>query len=116
IFDEEARAMKLNWLPTAIVAVVLAPCSAHATDLRGVLVDYTLTTWNQKDGLPTSTVWAIAQDREGYLWVGTDAGPVRFDGARFVPWEAIGRTPLPKAPVRALMSAADGSMWFGFGD
>src|SRR5262245_51044212 len=107
--------MNLKPLALALATVSLVPIGASATDLHSVLVDCTLTSWNQKDGLPTSTVWALAQDHEGYLWLGTDVGPIRFDGARFVPWETIGATALPKAPVRALLAARDGSIWFGFG-
>jgi hypothetical protein len=32
--------------------------------------------------------WDIAQTRDGYIWLGTDAGLFRFDGMRFVPWRA----------------------------
>jgi signal transduction histidine kinase/ligand-binding sensor domain-containing protein len=87
----------------------------RGADLGRLLVDYTLTSWAQKDGMPSSVVRAIAQDSEGYLWLGTDAGPVRFDGARFSDWEAVGTSPLRKESVRALCAAADGSLWFGFG-
>ena len=41
------------------------------------------------DGVPIGPVYAIAQDAEGYLWLGTTRGVVRFDGARFTPWDAI---------------------------
>src|SRR5690348_18468897 len=102
---------------TALLALLLAGplcvSIAQAIDLNDVLVDYTLTTWGEKDGLPSSVVWAIAQDKEGYLWLGTDEGPVRFDGARFIPWEPLGPTMLPEAPVRAICATHDGSIWFG---
>ena len=71
---------------------------ALGAELRGVFTDYSLTTWGQAEGLPANTIWAIAQTEEGYLWLGTDAGPVRFDGVRFVPWEALGLPPLPAPP------------------
>ena len=81
----------------------------------GCLRDYSLTTWGLAEGLSSSAIWAIVQTEEGYLWLGTDAGPVRFDGVRFVPWEALGLPPLPSVAVRALSSTRDGSVWFGFG-
>lgn len=37
-------------------------------------------------GLPASPVWALAQDRTGFLWVGTEGGLVRFDGREFRAW------------------------------
>src|SRR5215471_12295179 len=39
--------------------------------------------WDMQDGLPDSTVKAIAQTLDGYLWVGTRAGLARFDGVHF---------------------------------
>jgi len=50
---------------------------------------YRVRNWQTDDGLPQNPVWAIAQTADGYLWVGTQQGLVRFDGARFVPLEEI---------------------------
>lgn len=77
--------------------------------------DYTLTSWTQYDGLPAARVWAITQDRDGYIWIGTDAGLVRFDGVEFVAWRDLSDLPLPRREVTALYSARDGSLWVGFG-
>jgi ligand-binding sensor domain-containing protein len=68
------------------------------------------------DGLPSSEVWSVAQDGEGYLWLGTNAGLVRFDGVQFVSWVAFRPAMLPNKPVRALYLSRDGSLWIGFGD
>ena len=85
----------------------------HGAEPNGLLSGYTLTSWATKDGLP-GTVWAIAQTDDGYLWLGTANGLVRFDGVRFVPWVARGATPLPEAGIRALLLAHDGTLWAGF--
>src|SRR5262249_48250652 len=81
-----------------------------------LLTGYSLTSWTHGDGVPLGTVYAIGQDRDGYLWIGSDAGLLRFDGLRFTPWETISETPLPNAPVSALCIAHDGSLWIGFGE
>jgi signal transduction histidine kinase/ligand-binding sensor domain-containing protein len=86
----------------------------RAVDLRDVLTDYTVTSWSRKDGL-TGPVWAIAQDANGFLWLGTDAALVRFDGVRFVTWEGLGGQPLPRLPIRALSVTPSGTLWVGFG-
>jgi ligand-binding sensor domain-containing protein len=78
--------------------------------------DYGLTVWAAEKGQPPGDVFAIAQDAEGYLWLGTPNGLYRFDGARFTPWNAISpATPLPNGPVHALIGAPDGSLWIGLG-
>jgi len=39
--------------------------------------------WGTREGLPQNTVPAIAQTKDGYLWLGTELGLARFDGLRF---------------------------------
>src|SRR5215208_7950133 len=89
------------------------PCRAAATDLPNVLTGYTNTAWSQKDGLPSGTVYALAQEKDGYLWVGTNDGLYRFDGLRFISWDSLGAAPLPHRAVRALLSDQDGGVWVG---
>ena len=100
-------------LTSALVCVPAA--TARAADIRNILVDYTLTSWAQRDGLPSVIIRALAQDRDGYLWLGTDAGPVRFDGARFTTLDAIAASSsLRPESVRSICATRDGSVWFGF--
>src|SRR5688572_1464841 len=68
------------------------------------------TTWTAKDGAPTRLL-ALAQTRDGYLWIGTLAGLVRFDGVRFVPFLPQSGDSLPSGGVRRLLATRDGSLW-----
>ncbi len=70
------------------------------------------------DGLPSSEVQALAQDRAGVLWIGTRAGLARHDGVRIEAWRAGpgGGAALPGHDVRALSALADGRLWIVFGD
>mgnify|MGYP002784905120 CR=1 FL=1 len=86
----------------------------EAVDLRDVLTDYTPTNFGRKDGI-SGPVWAMAQDADGFLWVGTEDGLVRFDGLRFRAWESMNGGTLPRLSVRALHLGPDGSLWVGFG-
>src|SRR4029077_4999404 len=108
------RKVALTLLTLAIVAS-LPDAPVRATDLHNVLTDYVITSWNNKEGLPPGVVWALAQDADGYLWVGNDAGLFRFDGERFVSWNPLSSTAVPSAAVRSLTFARDGSLWIGFG-
>src|SRR5262249_55426932 len=87
-----------------------------AADLRNVLADYSLTSWTQKDGLPSTVIYALAQDNAGYLWLGTEAGLLRFDGVRFVSWDGLAPVPNPRVTIRALSATHDGGVWFGLGE
>lgn len=41
------------------------------------------TQYNTRDGLAASNVYCITQDKDGYIWFGTETGISRFDGTRF---------------------------------
>src|SRR5947209_434771 len=104
-----AAAIAVGLIATALSA------QAEAAEAPRVLADYTLSSWTAKNGLPSKAVSALAQDSEGFLWIGTDAGLVRFDGVRFHVWPQSGATALPAAPVKVLRIFRDHSMWIGFG-
>jgi signal transduction histidine kinase/sugar lactone lactonase YvrE len=97
-----------------VVCTVWSARVSTAVDLRDVLTGYTYTSWSRKDGL-IGPVWAIAQDGNGFLWLGTDAALIRFDGVRFMSWEGLGGQPLPRLPIRALFVTPSGTLWVGFG-
>jgi len=56
---------------------------------------------------------AIAQTTDGYLWIGTQAGLMRFDGVRFVSWQPPEGKELPSSRINSLLGARDGSLWIG---
>ena len=58
------------------------------------------------DGLPSNTVYAVTQDAEGALWIGTRNGLARFDGVCFQNWKEYGR-------VNALTVDKAGRLWVG---
>jgi len=71
--------------------------------------------WSTEDGLPHDSVFSLAQDRSGFLWVGTADGLARFDGYEFVvhrpePGRAGG---LSHRAVRVILPTADGGLWIG---
>ena len=62
--------------------------------------------YSAADGLPSNTVYAIAQDQDGVLWVGTRNGLASFDGSRFRSHKEYGR-------VNALAVDTEGRLWVG---
>ncbi len=73
--------------------------------------DYRIDVWQTSDGLPGNTVTAIQQTQDGYLWIGTLSGLVRFDGVRF---QVFGEaSDLPNTRVLCLLAARDGALWIG---
>jgi signal transduction histidine kinase/ligand-binding sensor domain-containing protein len=100
-------------LLVAAIALIGAPVVLAETQ-HGVLSGYSVTSWTLADGVPIGPINAIAQDADGYLWLGTMRGVVRFDGARFTPWDAIYSTRLPDAEVLALSASRNRTLWVGF--
>jgi signal transduction histidine kinase/ligand-binding sensor domain-containing protein len=69
--------------------------------------------WRNLDGFGLGTIVAIAQTVDGYMWLGTPEGLLRFDGVRSVRWSAPSGTALPDDNIRALLGTSDGALWIG---
>jgi signal transduction histidine kinase/ligand-binding sensor domain-containing protein len=74
---------------------------------------YSLTQWGHRDGLPSTTIYAIAQTPDGFLWLGTADGLIRFDGIRFLQVPLFGNADIRFGKVRALAVGGDGVLWVG---
>src|SRR5215471_20264092 len=63
--------------------MVLSAISASAIDPNRMVSQYLHDSWGTDKGFPSGSVSAIVQTADGYLWVGTDKGLIRFDGLNF---------------------------------
>ncbi|TDR39219.1 signal transduction histidine kinase [Tahibacter aquaticus] len=97
----------------ALLLLVLAD-AAFALNPQWKISQYGHTAWRLEDGLLPASTYPIAQSLDGYLWIGTQAGLVHFDGVRFVPLDpALGE--LPDAFITSLRATRDGALWIGTG-
>ena len=89
--------------------------SPHALALNPALdlSQYAHTAWAYRDGFVQGKVNAIAQTPDGYLWLATQSGVIRFDGVRTVPLPLVPGQQLPSNSVGALLAARDGTLWIG---
>lgn len=69
-------------------------------------------------GLPDTTVTAICQDQDGYLWFGTEGGLARFDGYDFHKYLHDPKDPnsLADSYIRVLLADPSGTIWVGTGE
>ncbi|MBN9631415.1 MAG: hypothetical protein J0I18_12490, partial [Actinobacteria bacterium] len=95
----------------AALLLVLA-AGAWALDPGKPYRDYMVDTWGVEKGLPQITVMAIAQDADGYLWIGTQAGLARFDGVQFRRFER-GDVLNLDSMIQALLADPQGRLWIG---
>jgi ligand-binding sensor domain-containing protein len=96
----------------AVVGVILCS-SAIALAPNRRISQYAHTAWRIQDGFFGGTPEAITQTADGYLWIGTEAGLVRFDGIQFVPWIPPNGEALPSSRIHSLLGTSDGSLWIG---
>jgi len=106
-------AHRSHLLRLAIAVILALPGTAAALDPNDGFLQLGIGTWTSTEGLPQNSVQAVLQTRDGYIWFGTQAGLVRFDGVRFETFSS-GNTPeFTHDDVQDLVETADGSLWVG---
>jgi signal transduction histidine kinase/ligand-binding sensor domain-containing protein len=97
-----------------MIGLLLAalPC-AFALDPSLDISQFEHSPWKIREGFTKGTISSIVQTPDGYLWLGTEFGLLRFDGVRAVPWEAPPGQHLPSNRVFNLLAARDGTLWIG---
>ena len=98
-----------------IVFVILLACCgwAFALDQSLDINQYAHTAWKVRDGFSKGVITSLAQTPDGYLWVGTESGLLRFDGVRSVLWQPPSGQQLPGTLITCLLAARDGTLWIG---
>jgi signal transduction histidine kinase/ligand-binding sensor domain-containing protein len=74
---------------------------------------YEHTPWTYRNGPLRGAVYAITETPDGYLWLGTQSGVLRFDGVRAVPLPVPPGQHFSSTAVGALLTARDGTLWIG---
>jgi len=109
--SQKKPALALLTLSTLNALVCSLP--ALALDASLGISQYAHTAWTFRNGFLNGAVYAIAQTSDGYLWLGTQSGVVRFDGVRAAPLVLPPGQELPSTAVGALLAARDGTLWIG---
>ena len=95
----------------ALLPLCFLPFCALAQEQR--VSQYAHRAWLVRDGFFNGVPYAITQTADGYIWVGTNSGLFRFDGARFEAWSSPDGKKLPSNQILGLLGARDGSLWIG---
>lgn len=107
---------RANKTPVLVVAlaILLACCPlAFALDPSLDISQYAHTAWKVREGFFKGIIYAFVQTPDGYLWLGTEFGLLRFDGVRALPWQPPTGEHFPSGPIRRLLVARDGTLWIG---
>lgn len=84
---------------------------AWALDPAKGIDQFQVTSWTTEHGLPNDHINAVTQTRDGYLWIATPTGLVRFDGLRFTVFDKRNAGGWPSDDIAGLLSGSDGSLW-----
>src|SRR5258708_19288247 len=105
----KAHTRALVWLA---ILLAFSPC-AYALDPSLDVSQYAHTSWRVRDGFTKGVITSFAQTPDGYLWIGTESGLMRFDGVRATPWQPPSGQQLPGSLITSLWAARDGTLWIG---
>jgi len=106
-----SRRKKTGWL---LVVVLLGAASASASlNPTKAITQYAHDIWRTEQGLPQNTVPAIVQTHDGYIWMGTELGLVRFDGVQFTVFDESNTREFNSNVVVALLEDHAGRLWIG---
>ncbi|MBX2822505.1 MAG: response regulator [Rhodothermaceae bacterium] len=96
------------WL---LAGILWSPVHAQQVPKFDVHPDYTYRQFTIQDGLPSNTINTIYQTHDGYLWLGTNEGLVRFDGYTFTTFNATNSPGLASNRIASLEESPDGHLW-----
>ena len=102
--------LRFAWLWLCVgLLIVPAPAGAVGHSDSPFIVDV----WTSKEGLPENAVISVIQTRDGYLWLGTLNGLVRFDGNRFTVFNQNNTPGLNSDRIVYLFEDSHTNLWIG---
>ena len=101
------------WEAALLIALLLAAGSGLALDPHQSLRHYGYQSWQTDSGLPQNTVHAVAQTTDGYIWLATEGGLVRFDSVKFAVFTRKNTPQLGSDLIYSLLEDRSGDLWIG---
>jgi len=86
---------------------------AFALNPQKAVTQYIIDSWTTETGLPQSSVWAVQQTSDSYLWIGTEEGLVRFDGVKFTVFDQDNTPAITTNYIRCLFEDSKKNLWIG---
>lgn len=96
-----------------LCALLAGPVDGQTISPARILGRYQQVVWQDQDGLPANGIGSIAQTPDGYLWLATAEGVVRFDGVRFTTFDSSNTPEITNNNVQPLLVDRDGALWIG---
>lgn len=87
---------------------------ALSVEAHGQNAPYVVTVYNERNGLPTGEANAVLQTADGYIWIGSYGGLIRYDGTNFRNYSVERK--IESNSIRALFEDSKGRLWIGTND
>jgi ligand-binding sensor domain-containing protein/signal transduction histidine kinase len=94
----------------AVMLVMCFACTVYAVDPNRTISQYIRDSWGLERGFTGGSVNSITQTADGYLWIGTEKGLVRFDGTSFRVYQQSSAS-MPIGPVQELIADSQSNLW-----
>src|SRR5688572_26260147 len=113
--DVSPAPRRTDVISMAIVLCTMVVCCApaFALDPRLDVNQYGHTSWKIREGFSKGLIRAITQTPDGYLWLGTELGLLRFDGVQVITWQPPAPQSLPSNDIWSVLAGRDGALWIG---
>ena len=112
ILDRTHRKILRSLTLTFAIAALCAHASVYSQTNPGVpLSHYNIRSWSTNDGLPNDKIQDVHQSVDGYIWLASQEGLVRFDGARFDIYDKKNTPVFPHSQVTSLAETGDSTLW-----
>lgn len=95
------------------VSILCGLSPLRALDPEKTVNHYLHHNWTSRDGLPHDTVYSILQDSQGFMWIGTDSGLVRFDGQEFKVFNKSNTPAIKHNSIITLFMDSRETLWIG---
>ena len=96
-----------------LILSISTPFLSYGMDPSKKLHHYVHRSWQSVDGLPQNSAHSIVQSDNGFIWIATQEGLVRFDGASFRVYNRTNYPELGSNDIRTLALGKDNSLWIG---
>jgi ligand-binding sensor domain-containing protein/signal transduction histidine kinase len=104
------RKLQCAWLLLCVGALIFPAMTGMADEPDAPFI---VDVWTSKEGLPENAVISVIQTRDGYLWLGTLNGLVRFDGNRFTVFNEYNTPGLNSDRIVYLFEDSHTNLWIG---
>ncbi|MBP5401982.1 MAG: HD domain-containing protein [Treponema sp.] len=107
--------MKKSFL-TFVFILLAFKCFAQKYQADPFFADYVMRSWSAEDGLPGNAITDIVQNDDGYIFIGTYGGLVRFDGVEFITLNKFTDEKYDFLSARSIIEDSRGNLWIGSND